>query len=127
MAWKKVQYQDGKFRTTDDSGGGSSGHNYSTTEQVIGTWIDGKPLYEKTLDFSSSPKTLTRNSWTRLGISDLDIKTIVDVTAINDAGDCFKMLAGSKGSYSDTEILNGLTSRDITAYFIVLQYTKTTD
>lgn len=24
-------------------------HNYSTNEQVIGTWIDGKPLYEKTI------------------------------------------------------------------------------
>ena len=30
-------------------GGGSSSHNYSTTEQVIGTWIDGKPLYEITI------------------------------------------------------------------------------
>jgi len=27
---------------------GGIGHNYSTTEHVIGTWIDGKPLYEKT-------------------------------------------------------------------------------
>ena len=24
-------------------------HEYSTTEQVVGTWIDGKPLYEKTV------------------------------------------------------------------------------
>lgn len=28
------------------SGGG---HNYSTTEQIIGTWIDGSTLYEKTI------------------------------------------------------------------------------
>ena len=28
-------------------------HHYSTTEQVIGTWIDGKPLYEKTIEISS--------------------------------------------------------------------------
>lgn len=27
--------------------GGGSGEHYSTTEQVIGTWIDGKPLYQK--------------------------------------------------------------------------------
>lgn len=31
------------------SGGGSSGHNYSTTEQVVGTWVDGSTLYEKTI------------------------------------------------------------------------------
>lgn len=28
--------------------GGSSAHNYSTTEQVVGTWIDGSTVYEKT-------------------------------------------------------------------------------
>ena len=27
---------------------GRSGHHYSQNEQVIGTWINGKPLYEKT-------------------------------------------------------------------------------
>ena len=27
--------------------GGSSSHEYSTTEQVVGTWIDGRPVYEK--------------------------------------------------------------------------------
>jgi hypothetical protein len=26
----------------------SGGQNYSTTEQLVGTWIDGKPLYQKT-------------------------------------------------------------------------------
>lgn len=30
-------------------GSGSSGHNYSTDEQVVGTWIDGSTIYEKTI------------------------------------------------------------------------------
>ena len=30
--------------------GGSAGVNYSTEEQVIGTWIDGKPLYQRTVE-----------------------------------------------------------------------------
>lgn len=33
-----------------NGGGGGGGHNYSTSEQVIGTWIDGKPLYQITVD-----------------------------------------------------------------------------
>lgn len=31
-------------------GSGSSSHNYSTDEQVVGTWIDGKPVYEKSFE-----------------------------------------------------------------------------
>lgn len=38
--------------------GGIPTHHYSTTEQVIGTWIDGKPLYEKTVH-----KTFTEMDW----------------------------------------------------------------
>lgn len=33
--------------------------NYSTTEHVVGTWIDGKPLYEKTIHYSGSMSTST--------------------------------------------------------------------
>lgn len=32
-------------------GGGSSKHDYSVDEQVIGKWINGKPLYEKVINF----------------------------------------------------------------------------
>lgn len=31
----------------------SSYHNYSTEEKIIGTWVDGKPIYEKTLIFNN--------------------------------------------------------------------------
>lgn len=40
------------YAITDDGGsaggGTSTGEVYSTEEQRIGTWIDGKPLYQKT-------------------------------------------------------------------------------
>ena len=32
------------------SGGGSSSHAYSTTEQKVGTWIDGSDVYEKSFE-----------------------------------------------------------------------------
>jgi hypothetical protein len=35
-----------KWENADESGGG---HTYSTTEQEIGTWSDGKTLYEKVI------------------------------------------------------------------------------
>lgn len=33
--------------------------NYSLGEQIIGTWIDGKPLYRKMVDFGSLPSNAT--------------------------------------------------------------------
>ena len=38
-----------------------SGNNYSTNEQVIGTWIDGKPIYRKVviIDNPSNGKTFS--------------------------------------------------------------------
>lgn len=41
------------YAPTSSGGGGSSSHNYSTEEQIVGTWIDGKPIYEKTLIFEN--------------------------------------------------------------------------
>ena len=50
--------------TTQDiyapSGGGSS-LNYSTTEQVVGTWIDGKPLYQITVNTGQLPNATSKN------------------------------------------------------------------
>lgn len=46
-------------KTTDTAGSGiwttqgGYAYHYSTTEHVIGTWIDGKPIYEKTISYSN--------------------------------------------------------------------------
>ena len=32
------------------------GTNYSTDEQIVGTWIDGKPIYQKTITFESAQR-----------------------------------------------------------------------
>ena len=34
---------------------------YSTTEQVIGTWIDGKPIYRKVINFGSLPNAESKS------------------------------------------------------------------
>ena len=36
-----------------------SGDNYSTNEQVIGTWIDGKPLYRKVVVIDNPSSGMT--------------------------------------------------------------------
>ena len=54
-----------------DSGGGAV-NNYSTTEQRIGTWIDGKPLYQITIQ-DTMPTVTTEG--TRVGKS-IDVSTL---------------------------------------------------
>lgn len=44
-------------------GGSSSGINYSTDEQEIGTWINGEKLYRKVIHYTT---TLPNNTWTTI-------------------------------------------------------------
>ena len=45
------------------SGGGSASEDYSTTEQEIGTWINGEKLYRIVIHHTT---TLTNNTWTTI-------------------------------------------------------------
>lgn len=44
-------------------GGGSSSHTYSTTEQKVGTWIDGSDVYEKSYQISLPSSYDASNAW----------------------------------------------------------------
>lgn len=47
-------------------------HNYSSEEQIIGTWIDGKTLYEKTLKFEHDTSWDGTRTSIAHGISNID-------------------------------------------------------
>lgn len=58
--------------------GGSSAHNYSTTEQVVGTWIDGKPVYEITVESTTTRDgSVSTTQSVSTGVS--DIKELIDL------------------------------------------------
>ena len=61
-----VQVLSAAFSEMEGGGGGAS---YSTEEQVVGTWINGKPIYKRTWDFSASPIALSSGNWVNSGIS----------------------------------------------------------
>ena len=67
------------------SGGGSSGHNWSTTEQVVGTWIDGKTVYEKTINIGAMVQDSSWHSMNH-GITNLLKVISFDGYVINQAG-----------------------------------------
>lgn len=65
--------------------GGSNMHEYSTEEQIVGTWIDGRPVYEKTFDFSNPE---TGDTILNHGIENLD--TLVSVIGTFHRNDGYK-------------------------------------
>ena len=68
-------------KTTDAPGSGSWTNqgvpavHFSTDERIIGTWIDGKTLYERTISISSG--TINGNGGTKVIFTDTNIKRMV--------------------------------------------------
>jgi hypothetical protein len=107
-------------------------HTYSTTEQVVGTWVDGKPIYEITIDCGYFQNT-TNVQYFSHGISNLDF--VIDLQ-----GFFYDSVASGNlpfvGTASDgisiwvepTQIcIVTQSNRSSYHYYVTLRYTKTTD
>lgn len=70
-------------KTTDVAGSGNwtplgeCTHHYSTEEQVIGTWVDGKPVYEKT---QVGGITFNGSAWQDTNI--INVKDVISVEGV---------------------------------------------
>lgn len=116
-------------------GGLGQKHTYSTEEQVVGTWIDGKPLYEKTVTWSG----LSRVASFDIGFTDANLKNAYGFvtradgyqTRINTA---YRDIYGLQGyAVSFSEFKDGIfrvecgTDINIINAEVTVLYTKTTD
>ena len=118
-------------------GSGSSSVDYSTVEQEIGTWIDGKPLYQITL--TASGGSGVRN----IDISPLNIDTFCGIDSRGTYGvrtDNGQVVTANytnpySANYSMAFITSGdkrtlelsVNGFDISSYAVTITYTKTTD
>lgn len=95
---------------------------YSTSEKIIGQWIDGKPLYQKTELFDTQIVTAT-NDWTNITTLTTSIERVVSMVAYDGSSTFFGLIGGriSNGAlqiYTHSPLgINGIT----------IKYTKTTD
>lgn len=124
-------------KTTDVAGSGNWSTDgvptvhYSTTEQVIGTWIDGKPLYQTTFVYNGN---INANAATNLvNISSLNAESVVALSgSIYESGwgweqvptNNFRLHYNTNSGY--IEALTGAFAVSGDCY-ITVQYTKTTD
>lgn len=108
-------------------------NSYSTTEQRIGTWIDGKSLYRKTFDVDLGTAT-----YYELNVSDLKIENVMfDTSHSYFIQDIYRLQFGFYAgatdwarmySYTNAIVLqfgNSYTSKKTAV--VTIEYTKTTD
>ena len=126
-------------KTTDVSGSGkwtpqgTPSVHYSTEEQVVGTWVDGSTLYEKTIEFGYLPNTATKTI--SHGITNVDMIFATEAFMINPTTGYSTYLnmtnetISSQVQYAvnrnDIEVWAGLNRSEWMGY-ITVRYTKTT-
>lgn len=115
------------------------GAHYSEDEQIIGTWIDNKPLYQKVFDIGSSAVS---NGY--VDVSSLNISCVAELFGVcqrntvqwlpvqartespdyNNYGIRLTYTADDKRL---TWGIYGYTASEINHLYITIRYTKTTD
>ena len=114
---------------------------YSTEEQVVGTWIDGKPIYRKVVDCGSLADTGIKTI--PHGITNL--KIIIDIRGVAHCEGSYPQNLPLPFPYSDGTdagvnsipihmweesgniVIKSLSDRTAYYSYIILTYTKTTD
>ena len=105
-------------------------NNYSTEEQVVGTWIDGKPIYQKTvtnLSVSSGSSNALHQAWITLPVNISDMETIIDVIFYSDSNNGMMMRALEATIVGGTSVNVEYQGGSRTIRTVTVQYTKTTD
>ena len=108
---------------------------YSTTEKIVGKWIDGKPLYQKTINFGSLPNNTTKD--VAHGVSNMGIMVeclgvatssteILPLPRVSVGTQDPKYSISLSASTTYIRIVTGFDRSPFSAY-VTIRYTKTTD
>lgn len=115
------------------AGNGAMAHHYSTDEVIVGTWIDGKPLYELTL-YTAGPSSIFS-----IDLTDYNINLITNMHGMYTVnGDQVTLPLSHTNGFADQSFLRYNSDKTLLFAFgsyqtpasniiATLQYTKTTD
>lgn len=109
---------------------------YSTTETVIGTWINGKPLYRKVINFGSLPNNSSKSvshgisNLSRVvslsGIAYIDDTNITTITLPHADKDGVQYAISLRADKTDVLIVTGSNRTSLNG-IVIIEYTKSTD
>lgn len=126
----QAQVVDGYSTSTTDSYSANyvnKSNNYSTTETIIGKWVNGKNIYRQV--YTGNNLALNSNSWTDTPVSIPGGSFIIEVKIINDENGQVMPLCGYTTSNNKLSVLN-VRSGDVSyslGYSLIVEYTKSTD
>lgn len=111
-------------------------NTYSVDEKIVGTWIDGKPIYRKVIDFGELPNAGFQN--VAHNIKGLDyvicLRGIAKTTTNNFYPIPFVGNGAMFNNATATMRINATevtiaTTTDVSSHtaYVILEYTKTTD
>lgn len=108
-------------------------HKYSTEEQVVGEWIDGKKVYEKVY-FFTNPMTIKGSTWTKIADEINGIDIIIHSSIFGTVSSTDDRLTNSNNYELMHTVGTGLSinfsfANTISRYVkcFTIRYTKTTD
>ena len=108
---------------------------YSTDEKLIGRWIDGKPLYQRTINFGALPNAAIKD--VAHGISEIDNIIAYYAISSNASGTASNLPCATGGGTATVNPIGCTVDKTVihvwcfdnrTAYintYITIQYTKT--
>lgn len=105
--------------------GDANAHQYSTDEQIVGTWIDGKPIYEKTI---IGLNIVPSSGWqVLLDINTLSPEKLIDIKLYNEYNSIvYTMKTPDVIQVEDGKIKSyNIVSTGGNINIITIQYTKT--
>lgn len=110
-------------------------YNYSTTEHTVGTWIDGKPIYRKTINIGTLPSSSSSGKNIAHNISNLGFMIKIEGGAMASDGARIPLPyadtsgTGVVGVFINNTNVYVFAGQNRSSYsgYVTLYYTKTTD
>ena len=120
------QIEDGTLvNITDDDQIAQTWHVYSTTEKVVGKWIDNSDVYEKTIKITSSI-SLSANTWISTGISATNISMVLNSRLMNNApANLLISITVQNNMWSINSPRSFTINTNERDWYLIVEYTKT--
>lgn len=130
-AYDKISLTIQYTKSTDAAGSGTwtpqgvPAVHYSTDEQIVGTWIDGGTIYQKTYS-GLSLNCDNANTWYSIGVNWGNIDKIISSHIIDQYGQSIAGTVGNITVSSEKEIALNLAMNNKTIEDVTIRYTKST-